>query len=91
VFNLLTTFTLESEPEVDFDSDAMLDEPDECDQIGVKTECYHQDGKVTKEILEVSFIHTFKTVTDFCHLDWRREKEADSGSFVHRQVHSLLL
>jgi len=45
---------VESEPEVDFDSDAMLDEPEECDQIGVKAECYHQDGKVTKEILEVS-------------------------------------
>jgi len=34
-----------------FDSDAMLDDPAEVDVIGEKTDCYHEDGKITKEIV----------------------------------------
>jgi len=32
----------------------MLDEPDECDILGVKVDCYHIKDKVTKEIIKVS-------------------------------------
>ena len=49
--------TTESAPEEEekksFDSDEMVDEPAEVDVIGEKTDCYHEDGKVTKEILEM--------------------------------------
>ena len=33
-----------------FDSEGMVDEPAEVDVIGEKTDCYHEDGKITKEI-----------------------------------------
>ena len=48
-----TTEDKPSEDEKSFDSDAMVDEPAEVDVIGEKTDCYHEDGKVTKEIIEM--------------------------------------
>ena len=41
----------EEEEKKSFDSDALVDEPEEIDQIGVKTDCVHEDGKITKEIV----------------------------------------
>lgn len=50
----LTKFYLESDDEkAGFDSDAMLDEPEECDILGIKTDCYHEKDSVTKEIITV--------------------------------------
>ena len=36
-----------------FDSDELVNEAAEVDEIGVKTDCYHEEGKVTKEIVEM--------------------------------------
>ena len=43
----------EEEEKKSFDSDALVDEPEEIDQIGVKTDCVHEDGKITKEIVTI--------------------------------------
>ena len=43
----------DEEEKKSFDSDALVDEPEEIDQIGVKTDCVHEDGKITKEIVTI--------------------------------------
>jgi hypothetical protein len=38
---------------VEFNSDELVDSAQVCDKVGDVTDCYHGQGKVTKEILEV--------------------------------------
>lgn len=39
--------------DVEFNSDELVDSAQVCDKVGDVTDCYHGQGKVTKEILEV--------------------------------------
>ena len=57
--------TSEDEPEKlekSFDSNEILDDPTEIDVLNEKKDVSHEPGKVTKEILEVSFSLFFSKV-----------------------------
>jgi len=48
----------------------MLDEPEECDVIGVKVDCYHAKDKVTKEVLKVGEGKKKPTLGHLCRVKY---------------------